>query len=70
MEKVKSTLTEIPETMLTTLWAKAVESDRPNPLLRDEKAKEIIGQIDYDFSKFKKAMDRDDRFPQLLPTAW
>ena len=55
MEKVKSTLTEIPETMLTTLWAKAVETDRPNPLLRDENAKEIIGQIDYDFSKFKKA---------------
>lgn len=55
MEKVKSLLTEIPETMLTTLWAKAVETDRPNPLLRDEKAKEIIGQIDYDFSKFKKA---------------
>jgi len=60
MEKVKSTLTEIPETMLTTLWAKAVESDRPNPLLRDEKAKEIIGPIDYDFSKFKKA-----KFSQL-----
>lgn len=52
MEKIKSTLTEIPETMLTTLWAKAVETDRPDPLLRDEKAKEIIGQIDYDFSKF------------------
>ena len=43
MEKIKSTLTEIPETMLTTLWAKAVETDRPDPLLRDEKAKEIIG---------------------------
>lgn len=55
MEKIKSTLTEIPETMLTTLWAKAVETDRPDPLLRDENAKEIIGQIDYDFSKFKKA---------------
>ena len=55
MEKVKSTLTEIPETMLTTLWAKAVETDRPDPLLLDENAKEIIGQIDYDFSKFKKA---------------
>lgn len=54
MEKVKSTLTEIPETMLTTLWAKAVETDRPNPLLRDENAKEIIGQIDYDFLSLRK----------------
>ena len=60
MEKIKSTLTEIPETMLTTLWAKAVETDRPDPLLRDEKAKEIIGQIDYDFSKFNNV-----KFSQL-----
>ena len=46
--------------MLTTLWAKAVETDRPDPLLRDEKAKEIIGQIDYDFSKFNNV-----KFSQL-----
>ncbi|GAB6983217.1 class I SAM-dependent methyltransferase [Prevotella dentasini] len=55
MEKVKAALTKIPETMLTTLWAKAVETDRPGGLLHDEKAKEIIGQIDYDFAKFRKA---------------
>ncbi|MCR5076626.1 MAG: class I SAM-dependent methyltransferase [Prevotella sp.] len=54
-EKVKTRLTEIPETMLTTLWAKAVETDRPDGLLRDGKAKEIIEQIDYDFTRFRKA---------------
>ena len=41
--------------MLITLWAKATELKERNPLLRDEKAAEIISKIDYDFSKFKKA---------------
>ena len=41
--------------MLITLWAKASENQQHNPLLRDEKAAEIISKIDYDFGKFKKA---------------
>ena len=41
--------------MLITLWAKATENQQRKPLLRDEKAAEIISKIDYDFSKFKKA---------------
>ncbi|GJH40222.1 hypothetical protein RCZ04_07720 [Capnocytophaga sp. HP1101] len=48
-------MNKIPETMLITLWAKATENKEPKPLLRDEKATEVIGKIDYDFSKFKKA---------------
>ncbi len=48
-------MNKIPETMLITLWAKATENQQQNPLLRDEKAAEIISKIDYDFSKFKKA---------------
>ena len=47
-------LTGIPETMLTTLWAKATETKRPDALLRDIYATEIIKHVDYDFSKFKK----------------
>lgn len=48
-------MNKIPETMLITLWAKATENKEPQPLLRDEKAAEIINKIDYDFSRFKKA---------------
>ena len=48
-------LTQVPETMLITLWAKATENNHPKPLLKDPKAAEIISKIDYDFSKFKKA---------------
>ena len=46
-------LSGVPETMLITLWAKATETSRPDAILRDQKAVEIMQQIDYDFSKFK-----------------
>ena len=48
-------LTDVPETMLITLWAKAEETKRADALLHDEKAVEIIDKIEYDFSKFSKA---------------
>ena len=41
--------------MLITLWAKAEERNYKQPFLTDTKAQEIISQIDYDFSKFKKS---------------
>ncbi|KGI60957.1 class I SAM-dependent methyltransferase [Prevotella sp. S7 MS 2] len=46
-------LSSIPETMLITLWAKATETIQYGGLIHDEVAKDIIGNIDYDFSKFK-----------------
>ena len=39
--------------MLITLWAKATETNRPDALLRDPKAVEIMNRIDYDFTKFR-----------------
>lgn len=54
-EKIKNQLTGVPETLLSTLWAKATEMSHPKPLLRDEKAVEVLEQIDYDFSKFKQS---------------
>lgn len=52
---VKSKLTNVSETMLITLWAKAEETKRADALLHDEKAVEIMEKIEYDFSKFSKA---------------
>jgi len=46
-------LSGVPETMLITLWAKATETNRPDALLRDPKAVEIMNRIDYDFTKFR-----------------
>ena len=45
----KTELTGVPETMLQTVYARAKES-RGRGAIRDKKAEEIIGGIDYDFS--------------------
>jgi O-methyltransferase involved in polyketide biosynthesis len=52
-EKEKILLTEEKETLLIPLYSKAVESRRPDPILVDEKAREIVAQVDYDFSRLK-----------------
>ena len=46
-------LTGVPETLLVPLWARAIETKQDNHIIKDEKAVEIMDQIDYDFSKFK-----------------
>jgi len=45
------------ETLLITLYGKAVDSRRPDSLLADRFADEAMGKIDYDFSRLK--VDRD-----------
>ncbi|MEM8560269.1 MAG: class I SAM-dependent methyltransferase [Bacteroidota bacterium] len=42
----------VPETLLMTLYNRAVESRRPNPILVDRKAEKMVARIDYDFTKF------------------
>lgn len=46
-EKIK--LSGVPETMLQTVYARAKES-RGRGAVRDEKAEEIVNELDYDFS--------------------
>jgi O-methyltransferase involved in polyketide biosynthesis len=48
-------ISNVPETMLIPLWARAVEARQVQPIVRDLKAVEIMERIDYDFSKFRKA---------------
>ncbi|AKJ64826.1 class I SAM-dependent methyltransferase [Kiritimatiella glycovorans] len=48
-------LSGIPETLLIPLWARAVEGEEPDPIVRDDKAAEMVRQIEYDFAKFAKA---------------
>jgi len=48
-------LSGISETLLIPLWARAVETLRPDAILRDPIAWEIFARIDYDFSKFERA---------------
>ena len=42
---------------MITLWARAVETTQPNPILFDRKAVEIVDKIDYNFDKFSSARD-------------
>ncbi len=51
--KEKILLTEEQETLLVPLYSKAVVSQQPNSIFVDEKAKEIIEHVEYDFTKLK-----------------
>lgn len=42
-------------TLLIPLWAKAVEYERSDALLRDKEAVRMMDSIDYDFSRFSSA---------------
>ncbi len=48
---MEQNLEGVPETLLVALWARAVEAEHANPIIKDDKALEIMEQIDYDFSK-------------------
>ncbi len=53
MEREKITLTKEKETLLITLYGKALESRQPDSLLKDHFANEAVGKIDYDFDRLK-----------------
>lgn len=50
----KYDITGVPETMIQTLYARAKESKKPDHKIYDEKAIDIVSQMDYDFSKADK----------------
>lgn len=45
----------IAETLLITVYMKAIETMKKNPIIQDENALKMIHQMDYDFDKFNKA---------------
>jgi len=47
------TLSDMAETLLFPLYLRATESQRPDAMIRDEKAVALVDQINYDFSRFK-----------------
>lgn len=52
--KTKVQLGPVQETLLIPLLGRARESERSKPLIRDDKAAEIVNALDYDFSKWEK----------------
>jgi O-methyltransferase involved in polyketide biosynthesis len=53
LPKEKILLSEEQETLLIPLYSKAVESQKPDPIFVDEKAQDILKQIEYDFARLK-----------------
>lgn len=47
-------LSDVSETLLLPLYWRAAETRRPNALVRDPQAVELVERLDYDFSKFQK----------------
>jgi len=52
--RIRPELGPVPETLLITLWARAIESRRPDAIIRDGKAVEIFDQIDHDFGRYRR----------------
>ena len=53
MTEVRANLGGVPETLLIPLYCRAIESRRPDALVRDERAVELASRIDYDFSRIR-----------------
>ncbi len=50
-DRVRVDLSGAPQTMLATLYAKALDADFKEPILGDRFAKQIVERIDYDWKK-------------------
>ena len=71
---------DIQETALITLAIRASETSRPNPRIRDPKAKEIIDALGVDVSKFDPFLSHEgvvartimfrDELKRLLKNGW
>ena len=53
MQSEKVHFTKVQETLLVTLYFKALDSRSKHPLLHDKAAEEALSRIDYDFRKVK-----------------
>ncbi|GBG37904.1 class I SAM-dependent methyltransferase [Mycobacterium montefiorense] len=50
MDRIRVDLSGPPQTMLATLYAKALDADAPNSILCDQYAKAAVARIDYDWA--------------------
>lgn len=67
IENALPKLDEVPETMLATLYIRALETQRPDALLKDEKALALVRQFGPSFERIKRIqMDEEDRVTIVL----
>jgi O-methyltransferase involved in polyketide biosynthesis len=66
-EIAKQTLDTVAETLLFTLYVRALESQRPDALLKDEKAVALLDQLGGDIARLKRVkMDEEDKVTIIL----
>jgi len=53
-ETTNQTLSGVAETLLITLYLRAMESQRPDALIKDEKAVELVTRMSYDFARVRQ----------------
>lgn len=63
-EKILQSLEGVSETLLMTLYARARESQRPNAMIKDEKAVAMVDQLACDFSRLR--MHRHDEIAVIM----
>lgn len=66
-EVSEQSLSGVAETLLITLYVRAMESQRPDALINDEKAVALVTQMSYDFDRIRQIrMDEDDKVTLIL----
>lgn len=66
-ETTNQELSGVAETLLMTLYIRAMESQRPDALIKDEKAVALVTQMSYDFDRVRQIkMDEDDKVTVIL----
>ena len=63
-EKNRVSLEGVSETLLMTLYVRARETQRPDAMMRDEKAVEMVNQLETDFSRYR--MQRHDEVAVII----
>lgn len=66
-QKTEQSLSDVAETLLFTLYIRAMESKRPDALLKDERAEALVAEMDYDFSRIEQIkIDEEDKVTLIL----
>jgi len=66
-ETTSPNLSGVAETLLMTLYIRAMESQRPDALIKDEKAVALVTEMSYDFNRVRQVhMDEDDKVTVIL----
>lgn len=66
-ETTNQGLSDVAETLLMTLYIRAMESQRPDALIKDEKAVALVTSMSYDFDRIRQLkMDEDDQVGVIL----